>query len=189
MSVEKDIFLISIARSYSKAGKCSRKQVGAIVVVDGTVVAQGWNGSPRGTRHCDHETLVEADGEGETVLTPGDMENGHCALAAHAECNCIANAAREGISVKGGTLYVTVQPCFRPCAALIVNAGIRRIVYEEAYRPDPRAIALYQEAGIDVDRLEGGTIETIVGFQIPPILFTNTSGVSSPPFPLPWKED
>lgn len=157
----KDRHAMDIAKTYSARGTCSRAKVGAIVIVNDSIAAEGYNGAPRGTRHCDHESLVTVEAEGEDVLTPGDMENGHCSRAVHAEMNVVANAARKGVSLIGGTLYTTAIPCYR-CAPLLIQVGIRRVVYENDYRPDPRALDMLREARVRVDRIDGETIRPVV---------------------------
>lgn len=186
--VDKDVFFMDFAHASAKGGKCSRKKVGAVIVVGDAVASQGYNGAPRGTRHCDHSPQKDPlyIGDDPEHLIPGDMENGHCALAVHAEMNAIFNAARHGISVLGGTMYVTVMPCFRPCAPAIVNAGIRRIVFQEPYRPDERAFALYRAAGITVHRLNvEGDEPKLEVVSAPPwtaVIELTTSNTE----PIPW---
>jgi dCMP deaminase len=160
--VSRDAYYMGIARAVAARGTCSRAKMGAIVVVGDAVAATGYNGSPRGTRHCDHAdritvrpALISATGwtEEERVNEgPGDMENGHCSRAVHAEMNVVANATRSGTSLVGGTLYVTATPCYR-CAPLLVQVGITRIVMDGEYRPDPRALELLSEAKVALEYL------------------------------------
>lgn len=135
----KDAYYMGIATAVAARGTCSRAKVGAIVVKGDVMVASGYNGAPRGARHCEH-----ADG--------GDMENGHCSRAVHGETNTIANAARNGSSVVGGTLYCTATPCYR-CAPLVIQAGIVRVVIGASYRPDERAFKTFAECGVTVEQL------------------------------------
>lgn len=141
--IGKDEYYMSIAHAVSKRGTCPRLQVGCAVVVNDSVVSTGYNGAPRKTRECDHTNPED------------DMENGHCARAVHAEANAIVNAARNGASVLGGVLYVTATPCFRPCAPLITNAGIRRVVYDSPYRHDVRTFEMFAAAGIELLNING----------------------------------
>jgi dCMP deaminase len=78
-----------------------------------------------------------------------------CQLAAHAEQNAIAQAAANGVSCKGATLFVTCQPC-SGCAKMIINAGIERVVYEGDY-PDPLAVELFELAGVELFRMSSET--------------------------------
>lgn len=142
-------YYMSIAHAVAQRGTCSRAKVGAIVVVGDVVAATGYNGSPRGTRHCDHRH--RDNGEHHEW---GDMENGHCSRAVHAETNVIANAARSGAPLLGGTMYVTTAPCYR-CAPLVVQVGIKRVVYATEYaHPNQQAFDLLREAGVDVVHLK-----------------------------------
>jgi dCMP deaminase len=103
-----------LARVTATRSTCLDKQVGAVVVdADNKVVSTGYNGAPCGIRNCcDRELCLK--------------EEGHACLAVHAEINALLQAGREA---KGGTLYVTLEPCFE-CAKAAINAGITHIIYE-----------------------------------------------------------
>jgi dCMP deaminase len=131
-----DEYFCAITRAVATRATCSRKAVGAVLVKNKLILATGYNGAPAGLRHCDHR-----DGR--------DLQNGHCARSTHAEQNAIVQAARHGISIEGATLYCTNNPC-SACTKLLINAGVRRIVYEDTY-PDPLAFELLAEAGITVE--------------------------------------
>jgi dCMP deaminase len=137
-----DAYFCAITRAVATRATCSRKAVGALLVKNKLILATGYNGAPAGLRHCDH-----TDG--------GDLLNGHCARSTHAEQNAIVQAARHGISIEGATLDCTNNPCLN-CTKLLINAGIARIVYEEAY-PDPLAFELLEESGIAVERFGEAT--------------------------------
>lgn len=115
-------YLIGITELTAGRSTCARGQVGAVLVKDGRIVATGYNGSPSGVTHC----IDRKDG---CVIGPG----GGCHLSVHAEANCIAFAAKHGISTRGTLLVCTHLPCFE-CAKLIVNSGIIRVVYFQDYR-------------------------------------------------------
>lgn len=115
------------------------------------ILTTGYNGAPRGLGHCPPD--------GPLYDWPrGCMMNGHCVRAVHAEQNAIVQAALNGVSTRGSTLYVTCQPC-NSCAKMIVNAGIVKVVFDGDY-PDEFAMEVFREAGITVLRLtsagEGG---------------------------------
>lgn len=124
---------LEIAFAISKRGTCSRKQVGAVVIKDNRIVESGYNGAPRGLRHCDH-------------TNDGDMLDGHCSNAEHAERNALIFSGREAY---GATLYLTCSPCL-PCARIAVTAGVIRIVYAENYRPERIVDELCASASIDL---------------------------------------
>jgi len=136
-----DEYFMNIAKAVASRSTCSRRSVGAVVVRDKRILATGYNGAPAGLRHCDHT------GE-------ADMRDGHCARSTHAEQNAIVQAARHGTMIDGATVYCTAQPCLT-CAKLLVNAGVKRVVYDGEY-PDELAVAILDEAGIALDRFGEG---------------------------------
>lgn len=133
----RDEWLMRLVTIVSTRGTCNRAQVGALVVRDGRIISTGYVGSPAGLPHC---------------LDAGDEigDDGGCTRTVHAEANAIAFAARYGTSTEGSELYCTHSPCLN-CAKLIINAGIRKFVFEHPYR-DARGLALLEAAGVDVLR-------------------------------------
>ena len=121
------------------------RQVGAIIVRDKRILSTGYNGAPEGVQSC--------KSKGECIrLKMGIASGTHLEMcySVHAEQNAIVSAARLGVRLEDATLYCTHQPCVI-CAKLIINAGIRRVVYKEGY-PDEFARILLHEANIQVDR-------------------------------------
>lgn len=118
MRPSRDSVNMAMARAVSQRSTCNRAQVGAVIVRNGRVISTGYGGAPSGLPHCDEVGCLEKDG--------------HCVRTSHAEAGAIAFAARHGIPTEGATMYVTHRPCLA-CAKLIINAGIREVVYEEAY--------------------------------------------------------
>jgi dCMP deaminase len=114
---------INIAKELSTASKCVSKQVGAVIVKDGRILSTGYNGTPAGYQNCceywDNQYTNEHHEWSKTYEI-------------HAEMNAIIWAAREGISIKDATIYVTLEPCSE-CSKNIIASGIKRIVYEKAY--------------------------------------------------------
>ncbi len=127
-----DEYFMSIALQVAKRSTCDRANVGAIIVKDRRILTTGYNGSPAGLPHCDDIGHL--------------MVEGHCVRTLHAEQNAIIQAAYHGVSVQESTLYVTHQPCLN-CAKMIINAGIRRVVFAGAY-PDTLARQFLAEAGV-----------------------------------------
>lgn len=117
---ETDNLYMQIAESYAGISKALRKRVGACLVTSQGSILGGTNGSARGS-----------DNVCERVLPNGELETLETTI--HAELNCILRAAREGASVLDSTIYITLSPCIR-CSALLIQAGVKRIVYKEAYR-------------------------------------------------------
>ena len=124
---------------------CLRRHVGAVIVQDRMVLSTGYNDTPRGLPNC---------GDGGCVRCASDAPSGvglDTCLCLHAEQNAIIQAAYHGVSISGAAIYTTHQPCLT-CAKMIVNAGIRRIVFAGDY-PDPLALEMLQRAGVTLDRV------------------------------------
>lgn len=131
--------IVDLAKSRST---CLRRQVGALIVKDKRILTSGYNGAPSGVRHC-----VEVGCLRQQMNIPSGERHELC-RAVHAEQNAIVQAAYTGTSVKGATMYVSLQPCSL-CAKLIINAGIKRLVFRGDY-PDDLSMSLLKEAGIEL---------------------------------------
>jgi dCMP deaminase len=140
-----DEYFMQIAHMVATRATCPRRSVGAVIVLDKRILATGYNGAPIGLAHC---TEVGCH-----------IVAGHCIRALHAEQNAILQAALNGVSTRGATIYVTCQPC-NHCAKMIINAGIQRVVFEGDY-PDEFALELFAEAGVQLHRYREGTIEAV----------------------------
>lgn len=126
---------LEMARIWSQNSYCKRKQVGALIVKDRMIISDGYNGTPSG-----FENVCE-DENGATK-----------AYVLHAEANAITKVAKSSNSSEGATLYVTASPCVE-CAKLIIQAGIKRVVYGEEYRIQD-GVELLRRAGIEVVKYE-----------------------------------
>ncbi len=126
---------LRMARIWAENSYCDRRKVGALMVKDRTIISDGYNGTPAG-----FENVCE-DPSG--VSKP---------YVLHAEANAITKVARSGNSSEGATLYITASPCL-DCAKLIIQAGIRRVVFSELYRITD-GIDLLRRAGVEVHHLE-----------------------------------
>lgn len=122
---------------------CLRRRVGAVVVKGRQVVSTGYNGAPSRARHCRPETCVRA-----MSGIPSGQQLDLC-RGSHAEMNAIAQAARHGISIQGGTIYTTLPPC-GTCAKLIINAGLQRVVVGPEVYGDSLGLALLEESEVEV---------------------------------------
>jgi dCMP deaminase len=129
-----DEYFMNIAREVASRATCDRKHVGAVIVRDKSILATGYNGSIRGLPHCDEDGHL--------------MEEGHCVRTVHAEANAIVQAARNGVRIDGGSIYVTASPCWG-CFRLIANAGIIKVVFGEFYR-DQKIFDVSQRLGIEL---------------------------------------
>jgi dCMP deaminase len=120
---------MDITRLVATRSTCIRRQVGAILVKDRNILATGYNGVPSGISHCDATGCLR-----ERLHIPSGERHELC-RGLHAEQNAIVQAARHGINIDGATLYCTTMPCII-CTKMIINAGIRAIVYGEGYADD-----------------------------------------------------
>ena len=120
--------------------------MGAVIVKDKRVLSTGYNGSPKGTQHCETLGCIR-----EQMKIPSGTRHELC-RGVHAEQNAIVQAAKLGVSIDGATLYCTHQPCSM-CCKMIINSGIKRVIYKEGY-PDPFTLELFAEAGVQLERFE-----------------------------------
>ena len=138
-----DEYFMEIAEIVKTRSTCLRRQVGAVIVKDNRIITTGYNGSPAGTYNCIDRRICKR-----IELNIPSGERHELCRALHAEQNAIIQAAKNGVSTEGGTIYVTVQPCVI-CAKMIINAGIKRIVYKGPY-PDELSLEMIEEAGIEL---------------------------------------
>jgi dCMP deaminase len=132
-----DFYFSKIAVTVAERGTCDRAWVGAVLVnEDNQIISTGYNGSAKGLPHCSDVGHL--------------MIDSHCIRTVHAESNAIIQAALNGKSTKGSTCYVTHFPCIH-CTKMLINAGIKRIVYLNNYRVDENALLFLHEAGVQVD--------------------------------------
>ena len=125
---------LSMAQIWAQNSYCKRRKVGALLVKDRMIISDGYNGTPSG-----FENICEEDG----VTKP---------YVLHAEANAITKVAKSGNSSEGATLYVTASPCLE-CSKLIIQSGIKRVVYRDEYRLTD-GIDLLRRAGIEVERVD-----------------------------------
>ncbi|MHB0756391.1 deoxycytidylate deaminase [Polaribacter sp. M15] len=125
---------LKMAREWGKLSHCKRKQVGALIVKERMIISDGFNGTPTGFDNCCE------DDEGQTKWE-----------VLHAEANAILKVASSTQSAKGATLYITLSPCTQ-CSKLIHQAGIKRVVYANAYK-DLSGIQFLEKAGVEINHL------------------------------------
>ena len=124
------------------------RHIGAVIVRDKRILATGYNGAPQGVESCrDRKECLRRK-----LDIPSGTRQEIC-YAVHAEQNAIAQAAKQGIPVDGATLYCTHQPCVI-CAKMIINSGIKRVVYRYGY-PDEFSMQLFKESGVKVEVYTG----------------------------------
>jgi dCMP deaminase len=137
-----DEYFMEIAHLVKKRATCLRRQVGAVIVKDKNILATGYNGAPSGIDHCLERGCLR-----EQLGIPSGERHEIC-RGLHAEQNAIIQAAKHGTSIEGATLYCTNQPC-GICAKMIINAGVKQIIYEDGY-PDALAAEMLNESGIKI---------------------------------------
>ncbi|MBR2225690.1 MAG: dCMP deaminase family protein [Bacteroidales bacterium] len=125
---------LEMAEIWAQNSYCKRRKVGALLVKDRMIISDGYNGTPSG-----FENICEEDG----VTKP---------YVLHAEANAITKVAKSGNSSEGATLFVTASPCLE-CAKLIIQSGIKRVVYRDEYRITD-GIDLLRRAGIEVEKVD-----------------------------------
>jgi dCMP deaminase len=140
-----DEYFMDIVELVGKRSTCLRRKVGAILVKDKRILTTGYNGAPMGIRHCAETGCLRDE-----LRIPSGERHELC-RGLHAEQNAIIQAAYHGITINGASLYCTNLPCII-CSKMIINAGIREIVYRHGYA-DTLAEDMLREAGIEVRRL------------------------------------
>jgi dCMP deaminase len=126
---------LRMASEWSKLSHCTRKQVGALIVKDGMIISDGYNGTPSGLDNA------------------CEMDNGETKWSViHGEANAILKCAKNGHACSGATIYQTHSPC-RDCSKLILQAGISRVVYMEDYK-DMEGVEFLAAAGVQIDKIE-----------------------------------
>lgn len=129
---------LSICQEWSKLSHARRKQVGCIIVKNGAIISDGYNGTPKG---FDNNCEISYNGK---LKTKEEV--------LHAESNAITKLAKSTQSSLGATMYITISPCVG-CAKLIIQSGIERVIYKDFYRSD-EGIKLLKQAKIEVKQYE-----------------------------------
>ena len=142
---ELDKCYIQMTKTVAQLSKAVRKKVGCVLVTPENGMLAAYNGTPSGWDNCCEDVHVTDDphfSPTEVLHTKDDV--------IHAELNAILHAARQGVSIKGSTIYISLSPCLK-CSAMIAQAGIKRVVYAEEYR-DLSGVSKLLEHGIIVEK-------------------------------------
>lgn len=126
---------LKMAQDWGQLSHCNRKQVGALIVKDSMIISDGYNGTPTGFDNCCE------DEEGDTLW-----------YVLHAEANAIMKVAKSTNNSDGATLYITLSPC-KECSKLVLQAGIKRVVYLKAYK-DNSGLEFLEKAGVEIQHIE-----------------------------------
>lgn len=139
MSSEKqlryDMAYLRMAQTWSELSHCTRKQVGAIIVKDGMIISDGFNGTPSGFDNCCE------DDEGNTLW-----------YVLHAEANAILKVAKSTHNCQNATIYLTLSPC-KDCSKLMVQSGIKRLVFINGYK-DLSGVEFLKDAGVEIVQIQ-----------------------------------
>jgi len=125
---------------------CTRLMVGAVIVRENRIIASGYNGSVADGDHCIDDGCY--------------MVDGHCVRTVHAEANALLQCAKFGVATNETDLYVTHFPCLQ-CCKQIIQAGVKRVFYEQDYRNHKLAIHLFNESNVHTEKVESHDIEVI----------------------------
>jgi dCMP deaminase len=143
---EWDPYFMGIAKVVALRSNCIKRKVAAVIVKDKRIIATGYNGTPRGVKNCSEGgcprcNSIDASGKG--------LEE---CLCSHAEENAIVQSAYHGVNIKDSMLYTTFSPCLI-CTKMIINAGIKEVVYNMDYSLTETSFNLLKEAGVSVKKL------------------------------------
>jgi len=136
-----DEYFMRIAKMVASRSNCIKRKVAAVIVKDKRIVSTGYNGTPRGCKNCNEGGCPRCNNFSESAKNLDEC------LCSHAEENAIAQAAYHGIAVKESTIYVTFSPCLT-CARMIINSGIKEVVYNADYPMTEATTALLKQAGV-----------------------------------------
>lgn len=147
-----DLAYLDMASRWAELSKATRKKVGCLIVKDGMIISDGYNGTPRGFDNCCETSIMPES------ISPNDLSD-HPPNALitkpevlHAESNAITKLAKSTQSSNGATMYITISPCM-DCAKLIIQSGISRVVYGKFYKND-NGIKLLKQANIEIINYE-----------------------------------
>lgn len=142
-----DQYFMDIAKVVSSRSNCMKRKVAAVIVRDKRIISTGYNGTPRGTRNCNEGGCPRCNN-----MAASGTSLDEC-LCSHGEENAIVQASYHGVSLKDATIYSTFAPCLM-CCKMIINSGIREVVFNLDYPLNESAFRLFGEAGIAIRKLK-----------------------------------
>ena len=142
-----DQYFMDIARVVASRSNCMKRKVAAVIVLDKRIISTGYNGTPRGTKNCNEGGCPRCNN-----MAASGTSLDEC-LCSHGEENAIVQGSYHGVSLKDATIYSTFAPCLM-CAKMIINSGIREVVYNLNYPLNDSAFRLFKEAGIATRQLK-----------------------------------
>ncbi len=141
-----DDYFMKITQDVSERATCVKRKVGAIIVMGNRILSSGYNGAPKGLKHCEEAGCIRKEQN-----IPSGQRHELC-RGLHAEQNAIIQAAVHGVKIAGATMYCNYQPCVI-CAKMMINAGISRLVYGGGY-PDELAMEMMKESTLEIVKYE-----------------------------------
>jgi len=147
-----DTYFMQIAHVVASRSNCVKRKVAAVITLDKRIISTGYNGTPRGTRNCNEGGCPRCNS-----FAKGGTRLDEC-LCSHGEENAITQASYHGTSVRGGTLYSTMSPCLF-CTKLIINSGIKEVIYNSHYPLGETAMDLLRESGVVLRQYDDDTAE------------------------------
>ena len=143
-----ELIFMKLASDLAARSHCVKAQVGAVLTKDTRIISIGYNGPPSGTHNCDEEWPETG--------CPRDSKNS-CSLALHAEENAILYAVKNGASLEGSTLYLTLSPCLA-CARIIYSSGVKKVWFKDSYAeykglPSDEGVDFLNRFGVDCKKL------------------------------------
>jgi dCMP deaminase len=139
-----DEYFMEVVRAISKRATCDRGRSGCVIAKNHQILVTGYVGSPLGFPHCD-----EVGHQMKKTIHEDGTVTQHCVRTVHAEQNAICQAARQGISIDGATLYCKMTPC-RVCAMLIINCGVKRVYCEKRYHAGVESEEMFKQAKVEL---------------------------------------
>ncbi len=139
-----DDYFLELVKTVGKRATCNRGRSGCVITRDKRIIATGYVGSPSGLDHCDEVGHLM-----KKVMDDDGQVREHCMRTIHAEQNAICQAAHHGVSLKGATLYCTMEPC-RTCAMMIISSGITKVVCQKRYHAAQETRDMFKQAGVEL---------------------------------------
>ncbi|MFH1259828.1 MAG: deaminase [Elusimicrobiota bacterium] len=141
-----DEYFMRIAQEVATRSNCMKRKVAAIIIKDKRIISTGYNGTPRGVKNCSEGGCPRCNS-----FAQAGTKLDEC-LCSHGEENAIVQAAYHGIALKDATLYSTFSPCLI-CSKMIINAGIKKVIYRKEYPLDKNSFSLFKQAGVSIKKI------------------------------------
>jgi len=157
-------YFLKVLDATALRASCDRGKSAAIIVKDNRLISSGYVGAPSGIPSCDevgHQLIKRfempiEDWSDSIIINNRDFST-HCVKTCHSEINAIINAARNGVSTLGATMYITMTPC-KNCSMAIIQAGITKVIAKNKYQKDTESRQLLKEAGVELITLNEGLL-------------------------------